>query len=218
MLMLGTDILGLSETNKPWTPANRWTYDFMMDTVFNQAKTIYSSTPSDPQCKCQPGGNLLSITGNCVTCTNHTGSNKIGRFAWATTKGKWDKGIIIISTYRVCQDTKSRAGAFTAYQQQYTTLREAGHTRPNPRQQILIDIRALIDSKRREGYRPILKLDANGDIHHPQTPDVVMQKFTQRKNLTGAYHQKFHNSPRTHMWGTKRLDYILVDPGLIQAI
>ena len=55
MFMLGTDIQGLSETNKPWTPTNRWKYDFMMDAVFNQAKTIYSSTSSDPQCKIPTG-------------------------------------------------------------------------------------------------------------------------------------------------------------------
>jgi len=78
MPMLSTDIQGLSETNKLWTPTNRWKYDFMMDAIFNQAKTIYSSTPSDPQCKYQLGGNLLSITGDCVTRTNHTGSNKMG--------------------------------------------------------------------------------------------------------------------------------------------
>ena len=59
MLTLGTDILGLLETNKPWTTTNRWKYNFMMDAVFNQAKTIYSSTPPDHQCKYQPGGNLL---------------------------------------------------------------------------------------------------------------------------------------------------------------
>ena len=96
--------------------------------------------------------------------------------------------------------------------------REAGHARPNPRQQILIDIQALIDSKRKEGYCPILMLDANRDIHHPQTPDVEMQKFIQRTSLTDAYNKNFHGSPHTHMWGTKRLHYILVDPGLTQAI
>ncbi len=37
-------------------------------------------------------------------------------------------------------------------------------------------------------------------------------------NLIDAYHQKFHDSPRTYMWGTKRLDNILVDPDLTQAI
>ncbi len=142
----------------------------------------------------------------------------MGRFAWAATKDKQDKRIIIISAYRVCQDTNSRAGAFTAYLQQYTMLREAGHARPSPHQQILIDIQALVDSKRKEGYRPILMLDANGDKHHPQTPDVEMKKIIQRTNLIDAYHQKLHDSPCTHMWGTKRLDYILVDLGLTQAI
>jgi hypothetical protein len=197
----------------------------MMDAVFNQAKTIYSSTPSDPQCKYQPGGNLFSITGDCVTRTTQTGNDKMGRFSWATMRGKRDEGILIISAYRVCQDANSRAGAFTAYQQQYTMLREAGNARPKPRQQILTDIQTLIDIKRKEGYRPILMLDANGDIHHPtngdihhpKKPDIGMQEFIQRTNLIDACHQKFHDSPCTYMWGTKRLDYILVDPALTQA-
>ena len=133
-------------------------------------------------------------------------------------RGKRDEGMLIISAYRVCQDTNSRAGAFTAYHQQYTMLREAGHARPNPCQQILTDIQALIDSKRKEGYRPILMLDANGDIHNPKKPDIGMQEFIQRTNLIDAYHQKFHDSPHTYMWGTKRLDYILVDSVLTQAI
>ena len=139
MLTLGTDIQGLLETNKPWTTTNRWKYDFMMDAVFNQAKTIYSSTPSDHQCKYQPGGNYLSITGECVTRTTQTGNDKLGRFSWATMRGKHDKEILIISACRVCQDTNSQSGAFTAYQQQYTMLREAGHARPNPRQQIVVN-------------------------------------------------------------------------------
>ena len=154
MLTLGTDIQGLSETNKPCTTTNRWKYNFMMDAVFNQAKTIYSLTPSDHQCKYQPGGNLLSITGDSITCTTQTGNDKLGRFSWATMRGKRDKGILIISAYRVCQDTNSQAGAFTAYQQQYTMLQEAGYARPNPCQQILLNIQALIDNKRKEGYRP----------------------------------------------------------------
>ncbi len=61
-------------------------------------------------------------------------------------------------------------------------------------------------------------LDANGDINHPKMPDRGMQEFIQKTNLIDAYHQKFHDSPRTYMWGTKRLNYILVDPALTQAI
>ena len=123
---------------------------------------------------------------------------------------------IISASYRVCQcqDTNSRAGAFTAYKQQYTMLRDeaAGHARPNPCQQILTDIQALIDSKRKKGYRSILMLDTNGDIHQQKKTDIGMQEFIQRTNLIDAYHQKFHYSPFTYMWGTKRLGYILRRP------
>ena len=61
-------------------------------------------------------------------------------------------------------------------------------------------------------------LDANGDIHHPKMPDIGIQEFIQQTNLIDAYHHKFLVSPHTYMWGTKRLDYILADPVLTQAI
>jgi hypothetical protein len=94
----------------------------------------------------------------------------------------------------------------------------AGHARPNPCQQILTDIQELIDGKRKEGYRSILMLDTNGDIHQQKKTDIGMQEFIQRTNLLDAYHQKFHDSTFTYMWGTKRLNCILVDPILAQAI
>jgi hypothetical protein len=68
----------------------------------------------------------------------------MGQFAWATMRGKQDKGILSIVAYRVCQDHNSRAGAITAYQQQYTALRAQGQQRPNPKQQILTDLEKLI--------------------------------------------------------------------------
>jgi len=61
-------------------------------------------------------------------------------------------------------------------------------------------------------------LDANGDIHHQKKTDIEMQDFIQRTSQIDAYHQKFQDSPRTYMWGSKRLDYILIDPILALAI
>jgi hypothetical protein len=90
MLTLGTDIQGLSETNQQMKI--RLHDGCRMDAVFNQAKTIYSSTPSDHQCKYQPGGNLLSISGDFVTRTTQTGNDKFGRLSWATMRGKRDEG------------------------------------------------------------------------------------------------------------------------------
>jgi hypothetical protein len=122
MINIGTDIQGLSETNRPWTHTNKWKYNFMMEAVFQQSPTVYALSPTDRTNTYQPGGNLLSITRDNVGQINNTGKDIMGQFAWATMRGKRDKGILIIVAYRVCQDHNSRAGAFTAYQQQYTAL------------------------------------------------------------------------------------------------
>jgi hypothetical protein len=45
-----------------------------------------------------------------------------------------------------------------------------------------------------------------------------MKEFIDEANLDDAYYNKFYDSPRTYMWGTKRLDNILIDPSLTQAV
>jgi hypothetical protein len=45
-----------------------------------------------------------------------------------------------------------------------------------------------------------------------------MKEFIDKANLDNAYYNKFNDSQRTYMWGTKRLDYILIDPSLTQAV
>jgi hypothetical protein len=56
MINLGVDIQGLSETNRPWSHTNKWKYNFMMESVFQQARTVFASSPSERTTKYQPGG------------------------------------------------------------------------------------------------------------------------------------------------------------------
>jgi hypothetical protein len=132
MINLGTNIQGLSETNRPWTHTNKWKYNFMMESVFQQARTIYASSPTERLANYQPGGNLLSITGDNVGRISKTGQDPMGQFAWSTMRGKRDEGILVIVAYRICQDQNSKAGAFTAYQQQCTALRAREKKGLNP--------------------------------------------------------------------------------------
>jgi hypothetical protein len=182
MISIGTDIQGLSETNRPWTHTNKWKYNFMMEAVFQQSRTVYTLSPTNRTNTFQPGGNLLPITRDNVGQINNIGKDIMGQFAWATMRGKQDEGLLIIVAYRVCQDHNSRAGAFTAYQQQYTALQAQGQQRPNPRQQILNDLEKLILTKQQEGYCPILMMDTNGDTQHPTAPDIELRKFIETKN------------------------------------
>jgi hypothetical protein len=199
MINLGVDIQGLSETNRPWSQMNKWKYNFMMEQVFQQARTVYASSPTDRTTNYQPGGNLLSITRDNVGRIQQTGHNPMGRFAWTTMRGKRDEGLLVIVAYRVCQDHNSKAGALTAYQQQCTELRKQGQKRPNPRQQILTDLEKLIVTKRQEGFRPIIMMDANGDMHHPTTPDTELSEFTEMTHLVDIFYQKFKHPQNIHV-------------------
>ena len=140
----GMDCMGLSETKRPWTPQNKWEYNWMMKSRFGQHWTEFSSATSQYDQKYQPGGNALTILGNLVGRRSGSGADEQGRFCWYTLRGQRDEGVCIISAYRVCQTTPSQAGATSAFMQQYTHLRKEGQSKPNPRRQILQDLLQLI--------------------------------------------------------------------------
>lgn len=108
----------------------------------------------------------------CIPSGNSAGrllnreSDHMGRFCWYTVEGKRDEDIIFITAYQVCKD--SNPGPLTAYRDQYLTLRQEEKAKPNPRKDILQELTELIQTKRQEGYRPVLTMDANGDYTEPK--------------------------------------------------
>jgi hypothetical protein len=142
---LQVDIMGMSETNRPWTPHHRYAYDTMMQLWFRSSRTIYTSAPShDHTQKYQPGGNLLTINGHTTGRIVSHGSDPLGRFCWTSLRGKRDKGVLLITAYRVCHTLSDNPGPHTAFSQQYMAMCEQGTQSPHPRRQILLDIAALI--------------------------------------------------------------------------
>jgi len=97
-------------------------------------------------------------------------------------------------------------------------MREAGIEKPNPRKQILNDMAELIRTKRLEGYRPIVMMDANGDYNRKTKRDEGLGEFMNESGLADQYYDRFPDSIRTYMYGNSRLDYILMDPLLVPAV
>ena len=124
----------------------------------------------------------------------------------------------MITAYRVCHETSNNPGPLTSYRREYTAMREAGIEKPNPRQQILTDMAELIAEKRLEGYRPIVMMDANRHYNHPTQGDKALKDFVTATGLSDPYHERFPEQNRTYMYGSKRFDYILVDPLLVPAV
>ena len=130
---LDIDVMGMSETNKPWTSENKHEYDILMRMQFRQSQTVYSSAATSRASRYQPGGNLLTINGQTTGRISARGSDELGRFCWYTLRGRRDEGVLVISAYRVCHEAHDSPGPFTAFQQQYTALRAKGVSVPNPR-------------------------------------------------------------------------------------
>ena len=216
---LGIDIMGMSETNCPWTPTTKVEYDLFMKEVFGPTQTLYSSAPATSESNYQPGGTLLTVHGRTTGRIAASGTDPWGRFCWAQLRGRRDEGIVIICAYRVCQSQSvNTAGPFTAYQQQYTLMREAGLVAPDPRQQLLKDLSTLISSQRAEGFRPILMMDANGDYKAETNRDKPLENFLEDNNLGDPFYDKFRVNPLTFAYGSRRIDYIFADPAYISAI
>ena len=171
MYEIGSDIQGLSETNKPWTTGNKYKYDFMMQMMFGHTVTIYSSAAAHHKQRYQPGGNLLSVTGAAAGRLVDSGSDEWGRHCWAALRGQRDEGVVFITAYRVCQERHNNPGPLTAFSSQYTEMKKCGIRKPNPRKQCLKDLLKLIQQLRLKGFRPALMMDANGDWNHPSDPD-----------------------------------------------
>ena len=53
---IGTEVQGYTETNKPWTPGNRWKYTHMMGLRFKGSRTYFASAASRYDKTYQPGG------------------------------------------------------------------------------------------------------------------------------------------------------------------
>ena len=124
------------------------------------------------------------MAGNSAGRFFTSGGDRMGRFCWYTVQGNWDEGIIVITAYRVCDE--SSPGPLTAYREQHRTLRNEEIRKPNARKDILSALTDFIESKRQEGYRLVLMMDANGNYMRPKG-DKDLREFIRSTSLVDHY-------------------------------
>jgi hypothetical protein len=105
-------------------------------------------------------------------------------------------------------------------------LAASGSTIPNsirrrldPRARLLSDLEDLIAKARREGYRPIVCMDANEDW--TSSSGKPLAAFLQSTGLKDPLYDKFYKegiTPATYARGSKRIDYMFFDEALVPAI
>ena len=212
------DIYGLAETNIAWNPVITRTLGSTLKQQLgggrNLVKLLTSSCDDPTYGRYQPGGVCLTARKNIVGRIGDNGSDPtgLGRWAYLTLQGKAGMKVVIITAYRLAQNTRP-VGFKTAYNQQYRTLRRQGVENPDPKKQFGTDLLYHLKQWKQDS-EIILMLDANGD-----QDDNDWMSFLSKIELYDVMGMRHGpNSPNTYVKGTRTIDYIMATKGAAECI
>ena len=217
---LDIDVAAFTETNVHWNQSTRDKVQHQLHINLGNSRVVCASNASTKvEEGYQPGGTMTAIVGNQVGRIVQTGSDPWGRFTWTEMTGERGEGILVICAYRVSQTKGSVPGPTTSFSQQINEMIKEGDFTLDPRTRILDDLGKLITSKRQQGFRPILMMDANDEWL--ESGSKSFQTFVKEMGLVDHLYDKFKDkglTETTYARGKRRIDFILVDSSIVHAI
>ena len=155
------DIMGIAEININWTDKVKQAAQLAMKMRFGQGQIAASLLRGSKE-GYLPGGTAIITRGRMTGRIIRRGADEMGRYAWIDLNGKNGKQVMIISAYRTCK-ASLRNGPHTAHMQKIKQLMKKGVVAPNPRKELLSDLKQMIGEHRRLGVGVVLMMDANED-------------------------------------------------------
>jgi len=212
MKALNVNLFGWAETNTNWINYNtQMEYQEKTSTIFEVAKSAFSTSEIPSISHYKPGGTAMTITGMwCGRASTETGQDPsgMGRWSFMTLKGRNSMEIVFITTYRVSQVSMPQHSDCTTYHQEHMMLSKKGHPSPNPRAQFIADMIQFIQSHQSKGREILLMIDANEAVgDSSQGIDSVMCACA-LYNIMQATHPEIE-LPVTYNRGTKTIDHML---------
>jgi exonuclease III len=213
-----TDIRSACELNTD-------TQQFSIKNTFHQqAKSVFgngrygitlASSLVKSQTYYKPGGTALIAQGNIRGRPISSATDDLGRWSYQILQGQSSR-ITVISAYQVCKKPTNKHG-MAAYHQQEVLLHKRKRSNTDPRKNFHIDLQTFIQSRKALGDRIILLGDFNEtlDDHHSN-----MLTIASECELIDPWNQLYPNQSTlpTYIRGSKRLDYALISPKLVQSI
>lgn len=142
------------------------------------------------------------------------GSDPLGRFTWMALRGRDGTGVIVITLYRVCQNSGTTAGPNTAYMKEWEALRERGNKHPDPREAVLRDASDVLHEWGNRGYHPLIMMDANADIDESR-----LESFIKQHGLIDLVADTNNGKPpRTYVRGVRKIDFAFGDSHVRKAV
>ena len=113
---LQKDVTAYNENDIPLTATNKDELRKEIETHITHVNiAILSCSDRDHDQDRQYDGALLATVRIQTGGVEHQGTSEQGIYAWITTRGKQDEGVLVISVYRVCQEEKSMIGPHSLY-------------------------------------------------------------------------------------------------------
>ena len=219
---LAVDVSGLSETNTCWShPHLACDFRSVVRRHFQQSKVVFGSPStaidSVPLRETfQSGGNLTLVTGDLVSRVQGKDTHDpsgLGRWNGLTIRGPQDQLLTIITAYRVCSDSPTKASMGSAFLCEHDYLRDSNHGSRNPRRVFLTDLQLQILQLLEQGHEILLMLDANATIADDQ-------HFAEFVNSCALFDLHETDPAQSTYIGapSRRIDYLLGTHGIKQQL
>jgi hypothetical protein len=184
---------------------------------FEYARVVTSTSCIRAPSLWKPGGTLLIIVGKWAQAVARTLTDVLGHWTTVTLQGQDSRSVTLYSAYNVVKTTLKESGPSTVYAQQWQILRLSGVVAPNPRQHFIDNLRRDIQTRTTNGEAIILVGDFNELLGaDPNLLASICGDF----DLVDAHDHQHGEASMvpTYIRGSRRLDYCLVSPKLVNFI
>ena len=178
-----------------------------------------AASPLEYHTPLKPGG-LMSVTsGHLTGRVIETGADEFGRWLYTKFSCSGDKNITVIGIYQPCNQNIKTAGPTTSTIQQYSLLKQAQRHNPHKiREHYTTDLVTFVRRCQQNNELVCVGGDFNETLgDETDGLSKLMSQCGLRDVQTSLYGIDTH-SFNTHKRGSKCIDYILMDPELMDSV
>jgi exonuclease III len=221
MAGINVDIACFAETN---TDTNNYNVRQKMEQIaqkqFHHSRLILSTTKTPTTTLYKPGGTAIMACNSITSTIKSHNRDRMGRWTSIRLDTHSGKHLRIISAYQVCPVIRTGSNSAASQQKAQLIVEDANQPflkRRSPREAFTQDLQAFINQCQKNGDDILLVGDFNEDMDSEKS-GIANIAFT--CELADLFAIRLGNTtvPATYQRGTRRIDYALITPHLINSI
>ena len=182
-------------------------------------RAVMASTPLEYHTAHKPGGVLAVTMGKLSGRVLETGSDEFGRWVYTKFNASGNKNVTVIGIYQPCDQNYKTAGPTTSTIQQYSLLKQAGRHNPHRvRHHYATDLVQFVKECQSKGEQVCVGGDFNETLGDDEAGLSWLMSQCGLQDVCSTMHGIDTHSFNTHTRGSRCIDYILVDPELMDAV